>query len=125
MGGKSNHMAKAKMERTYRLFVDDMRSTPRGWIAARTVSEAIEVLSALPIREISLDHDIINPPAGKDLYQALSAETFRGVARYVSLMQKRPKVRIHTANVGAAMSMCRFLRLPFNTTYKHFDEGGY
>lgn len=113
---------------SYRLFVDDMRPIPSGWIGARTVSEAIAVLAVLPVREVSLDHDIIFPRSGADLYQALSQETFKGVAYYLAQMPEadRPKViRIHTANVGAAKAMCDILKLNFDESYKHYDQGNY
>ncbi len=115
------------MIHSYKLFVDDMRAIPAGWLGARTVSEAISVLAVLPIREISLDHDIIYPRSGDNLYQALSQETFKGVAYYLAQMPEsdRPIIRIHTANVGAARSMCDILKLDFDTTYRHYDEGGF
>ena len=114
-------------DHSYRLFVDDMRPIPPEWLGVRTVSEAISVLAILPIREVSLDHDIIFPRSGADLYQALSQETFKGVAYYIAQMPEtdRPIVRIHTANVGAAKSMCDILKLDFNKSYCHYDQGGY
>lgn len=116
-----------RMSHSYRLFIDDMRPIPAGWLGARTVSEAIAVLANLPIREVSLDHDIIFPRTGNDLYQALSNENFKGVAYYIAAMPDadRPKVRIHTANAGAARAMCDILRLPFEGTYQFYSEGSY
>lgn len=116
-----------KNDHSYRLFVDDMRPIPKGWLGARSVSEAIAVLAVLPIREVSLDHDIIFPRTGADLYQALSQETFKGVAYYIAAMpaEDRPIVRIHTANAGAAQTMCSILGLPFEDTYRMYDQGGY
>lgn len=113
--------------RSYRLFVDDMRDIPAGWIGARTVSEAISVLANLPISEVSLDHDIIAPRNGSSLYQALMQETFKGVAYYIATMSvsKRPKVRVHTANAGAAMTMCGIMGLPFETTYRLYAPENY
>ena len=115
------------MTHSYRLFVDDMRPIPPGWLGARTVSEAISILAILPIREVSLDHDIIFPRSGADLYQALSNETFKGVAYYIAQMPEadRPQVRVHTANVGAGKALCDILKLDFNQTYRHYDQGGY
>lgn len=115
------------MIHSYRLFIDDQRPIPAGWLGARTVSEAIAVLAVLPIREVSLDHDIIFPRSGSDLYQALSSETFKGVAYYIAQMPDadRPIVRIHTANVGAGKTMCDILNVDFDQTYRHYDQGGY
>ena len=116
-----------KRKRTYKLFVDDMREIPCGWIGSRTVSEAIAILHALPIREISLDHDILYNKSNGDTYQALSLETFRGVLYYIMTMKNntRPKIRIHTSNAGAALVLCQMFKLNFEKTYRHYDLGGF
>lgn len=115
------------MSHTYKLFVDDMREIPPGWIGARTVSEAIAVLANLPISHVSLDHDIIFPRSGTSLYQALSNENFRGVAYYIAAMDstRMPAVRIHTANVGAAHTMCDIMGVPFEDTYQFYTPESY
>jgi len=115
------------MIKNYRLFIDDMREIPPGWLGCRTVSEAIAVLAVLPISEVSLDHDIIAARSNGSLYQALSQETFKGVAYYIAAMPKdqQPKISIHTANVGAAQSMCDILKVPFNETYQHYTPENY
>lgn len=112
---------------SYKLFVDDMRPIPDGWIGARTVSEAIAVLQALHVTHLSLDHDIVFPKQGVDNYQALSHETFKGVAYYVATMalEARPHVRIHTANAGAAKTLCQILGLDFSTTYQFYTPESY
>lgn len=115
------------MSHSYKLFVDDMREIPAGWIGARTVSEAIAVLACLPISHVSLDHDIIFPRHGAGLYQALSMETFKGVAHYIAAMplEVRPKIRVHTANAGAAKTLCDILGAPFNETYQFYTPESY
>lgn len=42
-----------------KLFVDDEREAPKGWILAKTTEEAIRILATSPemITDISLDHD--------------------------------------------------------------------
>ena len=47
-----------------RLFLDDVRETPAGWLRAFTASEAISLLAAGGISEVSLDHDLGPPEAG-------------------------------------------------------------
>lgn len=111
--------------RSYKLFVDDMREIPAGWIGARTVSEAISLLANLPVSEVSLDHDIIARADNGSSYQALAQETFKGVAYYIATMSNRPKVRIHTANAGAAHSMCDILKLNFAEVYAHYQPENY
>lgn len=104
-----------------------MREIPAGWIGARTVSEAISVLANLKVTEVSLDHDIIAGVGRGSLYQALMQETYKGVAYYLATMplDQRPKIRIHTANVGAAHSMCDILKVKFEDTYQHYSPENY
>ena len=113
----------------YKLFIDDMRPIPNGWLGARTVSESITVLAQLDVSEVSLDHDIVSPMTPPLYgYQPLMNETFRGVAWYIAALpiEKRPKrIRIHTSNSGAAMTMCEIMGLDFKTTYKRFDPKDY
>lgn len=113
--------------RSYKLFVDDMRAIPDGWIGARTVSEAISILANLRVSEVSLDHDIIARADNGSAYQALSQETYKGVAYYLATMppESRPKIRIHTANAGAAHSMCDILKLNFADVYSHYQPENY
>jgi hypothetical protein len=41
-----------------KLFLDDVRECPEGWLLAKTAKEAIFALITLNITEISLDHDL-------------------------------------------------------------------
>ena len=116
----------------FRLFVDDIREIPKGWFGARTVSDTIRFLHVFSkenaIAEISLDHDILFPSHGIDRYSMYSAENFSGIAYYIAMMPKelRPKrIRIHSSNAGAAMTMCDIMGLDFDTTYKLFDAKNY
>lgn len=47
-----------------RLFLDDVRQAPEGWVRAYTAQEAIDFLAAGGVGEISLDHDLGPPEAG-------------------------------------------------------------
>jgi len=47
-----------------RLYLDDERPTPAGWTRAYTSAEAIALLAAGGVVEISLDHDLGPPEAG-------------------------------------------------------------
>jgi hypothetical protein len=48
-----------------RVWLDDRRPTPEGWVRVRTPEEAIELLRAGGVGELSLDHDLGStwPPA--------------------------------------------------------------
>lgn len=41
-----------------KLWLDDLRPAPAGWVHAKTAKEAIKLLSADCVKEISLDHDL-------------------------------------------------------------------
>jgi len=118
-----------KLATTFKLFVDDTREIPKGWMGARTVSDTLRFLHMFsPIAEISLDHDILFPQHGIDRYTMYSAENYTGVAYYIARMPtelKPKKIRIHSSNSGAAMSMCEIMGLDFNTTYKLYDPKDY
>lgn len=93
-----------------KLFVDDYRSAPDGWHLAKTITEAVRILSG-PIycSVVSLDHDIIFRP-GK---HSFSDETFATVARYLAIMPKErlPEiVYIHTASPRGASDIEDILR---------------
>jgi hypothetical protein len=94
-----------------KLYVDDIRACPEGWIPARTVTEAIRILATMPIQEVSLDHDIACYL--KRGQEHTSEESFEPVARYIALMNPRPAVRIHTANYPAGDRMAEILGIEY------------
>lgn len=94
-----------------KLFVDDIRRCPAGWVPARTITEAIRILAAMPVEVVSLDHDIACRLATGQEHS--SDETFEAVARYIALMNPRPVVEIHTANIGAGRHMADVLGIPY------------
>jgi hypothetical protein len=91
-----------------KLYVDDWRPCPPGWVLARTITEAIRILSTMDVTEVSLDHDIMVEPERHLNFEdtKFSPETFEPVARYIALHNKFGyavldniiQVRFHTAN---------------------------
>lgn len=45
-----------------RVWLDDLRKEPQGWVRARTMSEAQELLTNNIVEEMSLDHDLGTEP---------------------------------------------------------------
>jgi hypothetical protein len=88
-----------------KLFVDDYRDAPEGWHLAKTITEAIRLLSGVMYWDaVSLDHDIIF----REGKHSFSEETFASVARYIAVMPKDrlPRiVYIHTSNPRGANDM--------------------
>lgn len=90
-----------------KLFVDDIRPAPEGWMQARTVTEAIRTIARFgrEMSHISLDHDISLPVSVNGEYRPFpSPETFQAVAYYMVAYYRdldvsiKPQVTIHTAN---------------------------
>lgn len=101
-----------------KLFVDDWRKPPIGWHLAKTITEAIRILSGpSDIEAVSLDHDIRKEVMHlSDSYDntqnAFSVETFASVAHYIAIMpkEKLPKiVYFHTSNPIGAEDMAKIL----------------
>lgn len=65
-----------------RLYVDDLRSAPDGWVLARTVDEAVSVLRSGQVTEMSLDYDLGSPnQTGLHVLQWLEVEVHSGTIR--------------------------------------------
>lgn len=102
-----------------KLYVDDIRKEPKGWVRVRTITDAIRLLAYQDVDEVSLDHDITHAilpddPASTraNIYQPVCCpETFEPVARYIALMPKRPRIRFHTANPDGEKKMREILGL--------------
>lgn len=90
-----------------KVYLDDIRYEPDGWVGVRWPDEAIELLKTGEVDEISLDHDlgdaIYTPPGKKErtgydvllwIEQAVVTEGF-----------VPPVIHIHTANPVAKERM--------------------
>lgn len=103
-----------------KLFVDDLRPAPEGWILANTIIGAINAIKQFDPEVISLDHDICHHvmtvfiargneanPRNPDMIAC--CENFKAVAEYIvakyEAKEKKPKIFIHTMNVPAAKEL--------------------
>lgn len=59
--------ALADEELHLRLYLDDIRPAPPGWVLARTADEAIGILRGGGVAEMSLDYDLGDPHWGTGL----------------------------------------------------------
>lgn len=117
-----------------KLFVDDLRECPKGWVPARTVTEAIRILATRDVDEISLDHDIqcqhedqivedtgdeTNPPTiFYKQREYTSPETFEPVARYLAVKKyaegiRDTKITFHTSNPIGGKNMAEILGIDY------------
>jgi hypothetical protein len=81
-----------------RLWLDDVREAPQGWIHVRTPDEAIDLLRTGEVEEISLDHDLglATPEAERTGYDVLLwlEEKLATSAWQFEV----PEIRVHSAN---------------------------
>lgn len=98
-----------------RLYVDDLRKAPEGWVHAKTVSAAIKILATQECSEVSLDHDISHRINMDSIARPFPCgETFEPVAWFLREQALRngkgPIVSLHTANPIGAKKMQEILR---------------
>ncbi|MEY4591401.1 MAG: hypothetical protein RIR18_296 [Pseudomonadota bacterium] len=83
-----------------KVFLDDVRETPDGWIRAYWPDEVITLLRTGDITEISLDHDLGNDERGTG-YSVLVWIEEQVILHGMVL----PTVHIHSANSSAKLKM--------------------
>lgn len=74
-----------------KLWVDDRREAPPGWVWAKTAPEAINHIATGEVEEISLDHDL-----GEEMNGHTVATYIEGAAHSGEV--KKMKWRAHTDN---------------------------
>ena len=83
-----------------KVYLDDERETPRGWVRVYWPDEAIELLQSENVTELSLDHDLGNDNRGTG-YDAIKwIEEQVATSNFVP-----PKIKVHSANISARKKM--------------------
>ncbi|MEM7431991.1 MAG: cyclic-phosphate processing receiver domain-containing protein [Pseudomonadota bacterium] len=83
-----------------KVYLDDERDTPDGWVRAFWPDEVIELLESGNVVELSLDHDLGDDERGTG-YDVLI-----WIEEHVALHGfKAPKIRVHSANSSARLKM--------------------
>jgi hypothetical protein len=83
-----------------RVFLDDERQTPNGWVRVYWPDEAIALLASGQVEELSLDHDLGDDSRGTGydvvvwIEEAVALRGFRP-----------PKLSVHSANSSARLKM--------------------
>lgn len=93
-----------------KVYLDDERVTPEGWVRVYWPDEAIALLETGEVRKISLDHDLGDDARGT------SYDVIVWIEEAVALRGfKPPTIRVHSANSAARLrmeagiaSICRF-----------------
>ncbi len=83
-----------------KVYLDDERSTPDGWVRVYWPSEAIELLKSGQVSEISLDHDLGDDDRGTGYDVVLWIEEQVALHGFIP-----PKISVHSANVSARAKM--------------------
>jgi len=87
-----------------KVFLDDERPTPEGWVRAFWPEEVIALLKTGEVTELSLDHDLGDDArSGYDVLTWLEEQAFEGTLRM-------PEITIHSANAAGRQRMAAAVR---------------
>ncbi len=103
-----------------RLWHDDIRPAPAGWVWVRTNDAARKALSDLDVAEISMDHDLgldhfteeqIDADPDLILARGEAVETGLDLVRWMcETSHVPPTIKIHSWNPDGALAMSRVFR---------------
>lgn len=82
-----------------KVYLDDERATPDGWVRVYWPEEAIDLLKTGRVVEISLDHDLGDDARGTGYDVVLWVEQAVVVDGF-----KPPVMRVHSANSSARLA---------------------
>ncbi len=83
-----------------KVYLDDERIAPDGWVQVRWPDEAIKLLGSGVVTHLSLDHDLGDDRRGTGYDVLLWIEREIALRQYVS-----PEIIIYTANPAARLRM--------------------
>lgn len=83
-----------------KVYLDDMRPAPTGWVMARWPQDAIALMELGGVSEISLDHDLGNDKRGTGYDVLIWIEKAVVTEGFMP-----PKILIHTGNSAARIRM--------------------
>lgn len=83
-----------------KIYLDDERQTPPGWVRAYWPDEVIALLQAGDVTEISLDHDLGDDARGTGYDVILWIEEAVALQGF-----QPPRIHVHSANTSAVEKM--------------------
>jgi len=83
-----------------KIYLDDERIAPVGWIQVRWPDEVIELLEKGNVTHLSLDHDLGNDQIGTGYDVLLWIEEKVALSDFIP-----PNIHIHSANTSAQLRM--------------------
>lgn len=88
-----------------KVFLDDERETPDGWVRAFWPSEVVALLDTGAVEELSLDHDLGDDQIGTGYDVVLWIEEAVALRNF-----KPPRIAVHSANSSARDKMLAGIR---------------
>ncbi|WP_129647616.1 cyclic-phosphate processing receiver domain-containing protein [Peristeroidobacter agariperforans] len=85
-----------------KVFLDDERATPEGWVRVYWPAEAVALLETGNVTEVSLDHDLGDDEKGTGYDVVLWIEEAVATRGF-----RPPKMSVHSANSSARIKMER------------------
>jgi hypothetical protein len=89
-----------------RVFLDDERRTPEGWVRAFWPDEVVDLLKTGEVTELSLDHDLGDDARGTGYTVLLWLEE-----QVMVHGMTPPKLTVHSANTSARQKMEAAIRV--------------
>ncbi|WP_165311351.1 cyclic-phosphate processing receiver domain-containing protein [Vibrio ziniensis] len=83
-----------------KVYLDDERTTPEGWVRAYWPNEVISMLTDGKVTEISLDHDLGDDRKGTGYDVILWIEKQMVLNNF-----EPPRLKVHSANISARRKM--------------------
>lgn len=83
-----------------KIYLDDLRTPPVGWVLAKWPAEVIALLKTGIVNEVSLDHDLGDDDRGTGYDVITWIEE-----AVVTYGFKPPKIKVHSANPSARIKM--------------------
>lgn len=83
-----------------KVYLDDERTAPAGWVQARWPSEVIDLLTTNRVTDLSLDHDLGDDTRGTGYTVLLWIEEAVVLHGF-----RPPRIKVHSANVSARTKM--------------------
>lgn len=97
-----------------KVYLDDERETPDGWVRVYWPEEAIELLQTGQVEEISLDHDLGDDDRGTGYDVVLWVEEQVFLHGFTP-----PVIRVHSANTSARAKMERGVQAIMRRSGQH------
>ena len=83
-----------------KVFLDDLRTEPDGWVRVFWADQAIALLESGLVTDISLDHDLSNDQRGNGYDVLLWIEEAVHLRNF-----SLPRMQVHSANTSARLRM--------------------